>query len=269
MNAVVESTIPIEASVKEGAAATAIILSIDNAVGAKALNPLELAREAFKFNEFGKLAIVQAEKAAFSSPETFGLGGDLMKAINQNIKAAGEARKSRTDKINSVVDYITKLFAPGIEKLTKAKITLQGKLNAYAQLEEDKRKIAAAEEQKRVEAAALALAEAQQAMGDNAGADQVMDDAAKLSEKIVENTKVVGRGAFGSTSHQQGRWVGRVVNPSAFLKAMIEQNPDKILEYVEFKVSALNKLAAALGKTPTGLTVAGFEYTQDKNTRVK
>lgn len=266
MNAVVQTSTDGE---REVGAATAITLSIQNAVGPGALNPIELAREAFKFNEFGKQAIVQADKAAFIDAATFGLGGDLMKAINQNIKAAGEARKSRTDKINSVVDYITKLFAPGIAKLTTAKVTLQGKLNAYAQIEEDKRKAAAAEERKRVEAAALALAEAQQAMGDDAGADQVMDEAADLSAKIAENTKVVGHGAFGSSSHQQGRWVGRVTVPAQFLKALIEKNPDKVLDYIEFKTAALNKLAKELGDADTGLTLAGFEYARDKNVRVK
>lgn len=271
MNAVVNPSSGelVEYTPEEQTAAVAIESQIEASTGKKVLIPLVVAQEAFKYNNFGKQAIAQVDKAVLDSPEKFGLAGDLMKAINQNIKAAGEARKSRTDKVNTLVSYITTLFRPGIEKLEKAKADLQKKLNAYHDAEEKKRIEQADKDKKAAEETALALAATQQAMGDNKGADQVMDQAAKAVEKIASNTQVRGHGAYGSTSSAQKRWVGKVDEPALFLAALISIDPSKILDYVDFRQSALNALAKRLGESEAKKSINGFTYEQDKNVRVR
>jgi hypothetical protein len=270
MNTVVESTEKsLALSTQEQEALNGVEWKIEESVGARAIVPFDLVKDAFKFNEFGKQALVQVEKAVLDTPDKFGLGGDLMRAITQNLRACEEARKSRTDKVNSLVDYITSLFKPGKTKLESAKAGLQKKLNEYERKEREKREAEAAEKKKVAEEAALALASTQQAMGDTDGAHQVLDQATKTIDKIDQGTKVVGHGAYGSTSSVRGRWVGSVKDPAAFVIELAKVAPDKILDYLEFKQSALNKLAKKQGEDKDAKPIAGFEYSRDENVGVR
>lgn len=269
MNAVVETTgtAVAEISEKEQAASNAIATQIADL--SRDLIPIEIARDAFKYNSFGQQAVVQVEKAVLDTPEKFGLAGDLMKAISSNLKAGEEARKSRTDLLRSRIDYITKLFTPGLTKLEDAKKALQKKLNVYAEQLEKQQREEAAKKQKAAEEQALALAQTQMDMGDAKGASEVLDSASKAIDKIGEGAKATGRGVYGSTSHGVKRWVGSVENPAHFLTALIALDPEKILDYVEFKPIALNALAKRMGEAKDKKEIAGFKFEQVRNQNVR
>lgn len=265
--ALVEGGAVAEVSDKEQAAANAIGQQLADLT--RELIPLDIARDAFKFNSFGMQAVTQAERAVLDTPEKFGLAGDLMKAINSNLTLASEARKSRTDLLRARIEYITTLFNPGISKLDTAKKSLQQKLNKYADDMEAKRKEEAAKAAKAAEEQALALAQTQTDMGDNEGASKVLDQATRAIDKISESAKVTGTGAYGSRSHGVKRWVGTVTNPAHFLAALIVLDPSKICEYVDFKTAALNGLAKRLGEAKEKKEIHGFSYEQVRNQNVR
>lgn len=238
---------------------------------------LVIAEEVLQYNDFGNQALVQVERAEIKDDPSFGLGGDLMKAINSNLKTLEERRKKHTGVIDALKTAVMGLYSPGKTKLERAKEILQGKLNTWARAEEARLRIEAAERQRQIEARALSLAEVQQAMGDNAGADQVMEDAAKLSERTADDAKVVGRGVYGSTSSQQKRWVGKVTNPLEFVFAIANNDINggqgdqlTVLDLVEFKQSGLNKLAKlAVERGVKPGAIRGFSFEQDVNVRAR
>lgn len=271
MNAVVQYEEPSEAALQ---AKDAVEKSIIAATGAEVMNPLKLAQDAIRFNTFGQQAVVQAEKAVIDSDEKLGLAGDLMKAINGQIKSSDETRKGYTTGIDTLKSYIMRLFDPAAKKFDAAKKTLQGKMDIYAADKRQREAVAAAAQRKAIEDQALALASAQQAMGDSAGADKVMEQAADHAAKV--ETKSVTRGAFGASVSDRGRWIGKVTSPSHFLAWLIIYQPDKLLEFLEFKTGELNKLAKKLGemeqdvfiKMPCG-PPKGFEFTREVKAGVR
>lgn len=210
----------------------------------------------------GENAMEQANGAEINTEDSFGLAGDLVKAINAKLNDADRARKAITGPMDSAKKAITQLFSVGIDKLEKAKETLQSKQTAWARAERARLDAIAKAEQDAATQRALDLAAAQQSMGDNAGADQVMTEAAETIEKMGD-VKVVGRGMYGSNSGLRSRFVGDVENARVFLAWLVTQQYD-ISTIVDFRKSGLNALAKEFGEKSG--TVPGLKIDNDEST---
>lgn len=194
----------------------------------------------------GENALEQAEAAVIDTEENFGLAGDLVKAINAKLGDADKARKAITRPMDAAKQSIAQLFSVGIDKLEKAKATLQVKQTVWGKAERARLDAIARQEQEAATQRALDLAAAQQSMGDNAGADQVMTEAAETIEKMGD-VKIAARGMYGSSSGMRGRWVANVDTPRAFLNWLIQQ-PYDLSTIVEFKQAGLNSIAKEFGE---------------------
>lgn len=194
----------------------------------------------------GENALDQAENAVVDTEDSFGLAGDLVKAINAKLGDADKARKAITNPMDEAKKSIMKLFSVGIDKLEAAKNKLQSKQTAWGKSERERKEKLAREEQEAATQRALDLASAQQSMGDNAGADQVMAEAATTIDKMGE-VKVAARGMYGSSSGMRGRWVGEVSSQRAFLAWLLTTQYD-IAGVIDFKQSGLNAIAKEFGE---------------------
>jgi hypothetical protein len=209
----------------------------------------------------GENALEQAMAADISTEESFGLAGDLVKAINAKLKEADTTRKAITAPMDTAKDAIMRLFKVGIDKLEAAKTNLQAKQTAWGRAEKLRLEAIAKREQEEATQRALDLAAAQQSMGDNAGADQVLAEAATTIQDMGD-VKVASRGMYGSSSGLRSRWVGEVTNARLFL-AWLATQPFDIGDVVDFRKSGLNALAKKFeDKTDIpGLTVKEDEST--------
>jgi hypothetical protein len=209
----------------------------------------------------GENALDQANQADICTEESFGLAGDLVKAINAKLAEAEKTRKAITSPMDDAKAAVMKLFGVGIDKLKAAKEVLQGKQTTWAKAEKARLDAIAKTEQEAATQRALDLAAAQQSMGDNAGADQVLAEAASTIEDMGE-VKVAARGMYGSSSGLRTRWVGEVTNSRLFL-AWLATQPFDIGDVVDFRKSGLNALAKKFeGKTE----IPGFTATEDEST---
>jgi hypothetical protein len=210
----------------------------------------------------GENAMEQAESANISTEDSFGLAGDLVKAINAKLGEADKARKAITNPMDEAKKSIMKLFSVGIDKLEAAKAKLQKKQTDWAKAERARLDEIARKEQEAATQRALDLAAAQQSLGDNAGADQVMTEAADTIDKMGE-VKVSGRGMYGSSSGLRERFVGEVDNPRVFLAWLVTQQYD-ISTIVDFRKSGLNALAKEFSEKKAavpGLKIDNVEST--------
>ena len=258
MNAVVQqdSKLPIIAMAVRSAVSA--ILEIDDG------RSNEIAAQVLSYSDKADHALSQAQRATIDSEESFGKGGDLIKAINGQVKSLNADRMTLTKPMDEAKSALTNLFKVGLERFEQAKTLLNDKCTTFAKAERARKEAQAREDQRLAEEKALQAADAQVAMGDQAGADQVLDEAAKVIDKLGD-TKVVGRGSYGATIGLRGRWVGRVEDPRAFLAYLSAvTSAHDVAEYVEFRQARLNKLAQAVG---TGdLPVPGFKADWDEST---
>lgn len=217
----------------------------------------------------GENALEQAEVAEITTEDSFGLAGDLVKAINAKLNDADKARKAITSPMDDAKSAVMKLFKVGIDKLESAKKKLQDKQTTWGRAERSRLDAIAKAEQESATQRALDLAAAQQSMGDNEGADQVLAEAAETIQDMGE-VKVTARGMYGSSSGMRGRWVGEVTSPRAFLSWLLTQGYDP-LTILDFKKSGLNAIAKEFGEKTATIqntlaTSHGFKVSYDEST---
>lgn len=227
----------------------------------------EIVDEVVKYADFGNQAIVQANKAVIDSVEALGKGGDLLKAINGQIKALGETRMSNTDKLDKLKKYLMGLFGAGLNKLEEAKLTLNTKMNAFIKAENERKRKEAEDNRKKIEDEAIARAQVQASLGDGKGADQIMQEGAKAADKAALDNRVVSRGSFGSVTSTRKRWVATVENPSTFIEWLAAHQPSRIADCIDFRKVGLNAVAKEFGEAQK--TVPGLKIEQDEKAQSK
>jgi hypothetical protein len=233
----------------------------------KAISPaqtLKVSSYILNLTASGENALDQARNADINSEESFGLAGDLVKAINGKLTDAESERKVITKPMDDAKKGVMALFNAGIAKLTEAKEKLQTKQTEWAKAERLKKAAQAEIDRKAAEERALSLADAQLSMGDNAGADQVLTEAASTIDKMGD-TKVSVRGMYGSSSGLRGRYVGTVDSNRAFLAWLLTQQYD-LSAIVEFKQSGLNGLAKEFGEKGVKGAIPGMKVENVEST---
>jgi hypothetical protein len=260
MNAVVKKELPVLDEV--GVAISEAVLfaggDVYDLVGADAA--VLVAADLQQLTVNANSAHEQATKIVVASNDQLALAGDLLKAINAQIKKVETSRKSRTDKINAFKASFMNLFSAPDTKLAEAKALVNDKMNAWGRAEKARLQEEENRRRKESEERALALAAAQQAMGDTKGADQIMTEAVKVIESAPD-AKVVVRGDWGSTTSSRKVYSGEVTDIRAFLTWLLAQEKGDISNVVDFKKSGLN----AIAKSFEGKDVPGFKNTTSDN----
>jgi len=182
----------------------------------------------------------QLERAVIDSDEAYGRGSDYLSICDQRIRQLEDFRKAVKGPVDDYAKFIQSLFLPIQERYKRAKFAMSDRMLAYqkaaqARREEAERKVREAQEK-----AALELAESEAAAGHTASADAILDAATAAPARRAP-AKVMGSNTFGRSTHVAETWVGRVAEPMAVLKAIID---GKIpVTVIEWRQAELNGIA--------------------------
>lgn len=228
------------------------------------LDNSSIAAEVIRFREESEKAVAVAGRAVIDSPNAAGNAADVLRAINGSLRKLAIAKTARLDDLKNAVDSLASMFSVSEVAYKAAKQELTRKVGVWRTAEE--LRIIAESNAKKAERAARAeqLAAAQIALGDAEGAQQIIEEAAAVPD---EAPKIQAIGVYGSTMGTARRNVGKVVDTRAFVAALATskcEHMTAILDRIEFPVSLLNKLAAAV-QAGEALSPPGF--TADVDTK--
>lgn len=210
----------------------------------------------------------QAQRAVINDLESFGKGGDLIKAINAQVKAAETARRRYMTPFETAAKRISDLFKAAGGQFTDAKDTISAKMLAWQRAEDQRRREEAAAAEAARKAEAEALARAQAALGDEEGAEQIIADATEIT---VAPEKVVAQGSYGSTTGTRKTPKGEITDISAFLGwlAANAKYETEVLAGVSVGQRQLNGLAKRMLDAESPDPVPGFAYRWDEGLNVR
>ena len=201
--------------------------------------------------------VAQAARAEIVDTETYGRGGDLIRAMTDELKLNEDARTKLVKPLNDHVKWINSEFKKITEPLTKAIARVRGLMQTHADRVEQMRIENEKALQKKRDDNAMEQANKLERMGHHELADAVLVQAA--SAPVVDTRMDTVRGdVTGATSSTKKVWKLSIDHLYVLVQHLearkIIENDEKAMDRIRIAIEPYVKAQHALGKTVPGTT---------------
>ncbi len=184
------------------------------------------------------------DRVSVTDDDSCGRAMELVRSITQVVNTADTSRKSFTNPIKGVADYIKALFDAPIDRLSDVSKQVKAKVDVYVVAENKRKRERAAQDAREAEERALAAAAAAEKAGDTAGADSILTQASAVITS-PEVAKVKSTTVFGSTVYSKTNVIASITDKKLFLQWVLDEKNASFLDQVDIQKSLVNKIAAA------------------------